>query len=90
MRTIFTDGQTRLRKPTNLKALTSSIDQLDWFSAREEGLGKLYAKRTMERALAATRKRHAHRLTNAMGTDVQNGQQNRVQNAFGREHRETK
>jgi type I restriction enzyme M protein len=39
---IFTDAQTRLRKPTNLKALTSSIDQLDWFSAREEGLGNLY------------------------------------------------
>jgi len=39
---IFTDAQTRLRKPTNLKALTASIDQLDWFSAREEGLGNLY------------------------------------------------
>ncbi|MGH7224048.1 MAG: N-6 DNA methylase [Gemmataceae bacterium] len=39
---IFTDSQTRLRKPTNLKALTTSIDQLDWFSAREEGLGTLY------------------------------------------------
>src|SRR5262249_41757020 len=42
VRTIFTDAQTRLRKPTNLKALTSNIDQLDWFSAREEGLGNLY------------------------------------------------
>jgi type I restriction enzyme M protein len=42
VRAIFTDAQTRLRKPTNLKALTASIDQLDWFSAREEGLGKLY------------------------------------------------
>jgi hypothetical protein len=29
-----------------------------------------YAKRTMERALSATRKRHAHRLTNTTGTDV--------------------
>jgi type I restriction enzyme M protein len=42
VRAIFTDAQTRLRKPTNLKALTSSIDQLDWYSAREEGLGNLY------------------------------------------------
>jgi type I restriction enzyme M protein len=42
VRAIFTDAQTRLRKPTNLKALTSSIDKLDWFSAREEGLGNLY------------------------------------------------
>ena len=42
VRAIFTDAQTRLRKPANLKALTSSIDQLDWFSARDEGLGNLY------------------------------------------------
>ncbi len=42
VRAIFTDAQTRLRKPTNLKALTSNIDQLDWFSARAEGLGNLY------------------------------------------------
>jgi hypothetical protein len=39
-----------------------------------------YAKRTMERALAATRKRHAHRLANASGTDVQNELLNGVQN----------
>lgn len=39
-----------------------------------------YAKRTMERALSATRKRHAHRLTNASGTNIQNGGQNDVQN----------
>jgi type I restriction enzyme M protein len=39
---IFTDAQTKLRKPTNLKSLTDAIDRLDWFSAREEGLGNLY------------------------------------------------
>jgi len=39
---IFTDAQSKLRKPTNLKALTDAIDKLDWFSAREEGLGTLY------------------------------------------------
>lgn len=39
---IFTDAQTKLRKPTNLKALSDAIDKLDWFSAREEGLGDLY------------------------------------------------
>src|SRR4051794_2962734 len=42
VRSIFVDAQTRLRKPTNLKALTTSIDKLDWFSAREEGLGNMY------------------------------------------------
>ena len=39
---IFVDAQTKLRKPTNLKALTDAIDRLDWFSAREEGLGGMY------------------------------------------------
>jgi len=34
-----------------------------------------YAKRTMRRALAATRKRHAHRLANSGGTEFQNGGQ---------------
>jgi hypothetical protein len=31
-----------------------------------------YAKRTIERALSATRKRHAHRLANAAGTEFRN------------------
>jgi type I restriction enzyme M protein len=39
---IFSDAQTKLRKPANLKSLTTDIEQLDWFSAREEGLGNLY------------------------------------------------
>lgn len=39
---IFADAQTFLRRPANLKSLTKAIDQLDWFSAREEGLGNLY------------------------------------------------
>jgi type I restriction enzyme M protein len=39
---IFTDAQTKLRKPTNLRSLTDAIDKLDWYSAREEGLGNLY------------------------------------------------
>jgi hypothetical protein len=47
-----------------------------------------YAKRTLKRALAATRKRHAHRLantsTNDSGTEFQNGQQNKFQNEPGR------
>jgi hypothetical protein len=39
-----------------------------------------YAKRTMERALAATRKRHAHRLANSGGTEFRNEQQNPFRN----------
>jgi hypothetical protein len=35
----------------------------------------------MERALSTTRKRHAHKLANATGTNIQNGPQNDIQNA---------
>jgi hypothetical protein len=40
-----------------------------------------YAKRTLERALPATRKKYAHALANAQGTSVQNGPGFAVQNA---------
>ena len=40
-----------------------------------------YAKRTLERALPATRKRYAHALANAQGTSVQNATRSAVQNA---------
>ncbi len=39
-----------------------------------------YAKRTLERALPATRKRYAHALVNAQGTSVQNAPLHAVQN----------
>jgi hypothetical protein len=45
-------------------------------SAHKSRAYETYAKRTMERALAATRKRHAHRIaaeTNAQGTEFRNG-----------------
>ena len=39
-----------------------------------------YAKRTMERALSATRKRHAHKLANTAGTEFRNGARNAFRN----------
>ena len=39
---IFANASTSLRVPRNLKKLTDSIDELDWYSARSEGLGDLY------------------------------------------------
>ena len=39
---IFHDANTALRQPRNLTRLVESIDGLDWYSAREEGLGDLY------------------------------------------------
>lgn len=42
-----------------------------------------YAKRTIERALSATRKRHAHRLANAAGTEFRNEARNQFRNEDG-------
>ncbi len=39
---IFSDASTSLRQPRNLRKLVQDIDALDWYSAREEGLGDLY------------------------------------------------
>jgi hypothetical protein len=39
-----------------------------------------YAKRTLERALPATRKRYAHRLANTSGTNIQNEPRSEIQN----------
>ena len=39
---IFADASTSLRQPRNLRKLVQDIDALDWYSAREEGLGDLY------------------------------------------------
>lgn len=39
---IFANAQTALRHPKNLKKLTNDIEALDWFSAKQEGLGDLY------------------------------------------------
>lgn len=51
---IFTDAQTHIRLPKDLKALTTAIDKLDWFSAREDGLGGLY-EGLLEKTTAATK-----------------------------------
>lgn len=42
VREIYRGATTCVDEPKNLKKLISSIDELDWFSAREEGLGDLY------------------------------------------------
>jgi hypothetical protein len=42
-----------------------------------------YAKDTQDRALAATRKRHAHRLANERSTNIQNDARNDIQNEDG-------
>jgi len=39
---IYANAQTALRQPKHLKQLVDDIDALDWFSAREDGLGNLY------------------------------------------------
>ncbi|MBM0745456.1 N-6 DNA methylase [Phormidium sp. CLA17] len=39
---IFANAQTALKQPRILKKLVQSLDELDWYSAKEEGLGDLY------------------------------------------------
>ncbi|MBI1311307.1 N-6 DNA methylase [bacterium] len=39
---IFANANTALTQPRNLNKLVTDIDSLDWYSAREEGLGDLY------------------------------------------------
>jgi len=39
---IYTNASSVITKPTTLSSLVTSINELDWYSAREEGLGDLY------------------------------------------------
>lgn len=42
VREIYQGSMTNIDEPKNLEKIISSINDLDWFSAREEGLGNLY------------------------------------------------
>jgi len=39
---IFNNASTVIRKPATLNKLVTEIDKLDWYEAREEGLGDMY------------------------------------------------
>ena len=39
---IFANATTSITRPKNLQTIITSIDALDWYSARQEGLGDLY------------------------------------------------
>lgn len=39
---IFANAQTTLRQPKHLAALVKNLDTLDWYSAKQEGLGDMY------------------------------------------------
>lgn len=42
IRTIFANPTSLLRHPESLSTLVSKIDEIDWFSAKREGLGDIY------------------------------------------------
>ena len=42
VREIYAGAATNITEPKNLEKIITSIDELDWFSAKEEGLGGLY------------------------------------------------
>lgn len=39
---IYNNAQTSISEPVNLRKIIKHIDELDWFDARQEGLGELY------------------------------------------------
>jgi type I restriction enzyme M protein len=39
---IYADAQTSLKEPRHLEQLVKSLDGIDWFSAKKDGLGDLY------------------------------------------------
>lgn len=39
---IYADAQTSLKEPRHLEQLIKSLDTIDWFSAKQDGLGDLY------------------------------------------------
>lgn len=42
VREIYAGASTNIEEPKNLEKIITSIDALDWYSAKEEGLGNLY------------------------------------------------
>lgn len=40
--TIYANAQTSIQEPANLRKIIKNIDELEWFEAREEGLGDMY------------------------------------------------
>ncbi|GGJ64441.1 class I SAM-dependent DNA methyltransferase [Virgibacillus salexigens] len=42
LRLIYSDASTNIAEPKNLEKIIKSIDALDWYNAKEEGLGNLY------------------------------------------------
>jgi type I restriction enzyme M protein len=42
LRLIYNDASTSIAEPKNLEKIIKSIDALDWYNAKEEGLGNLY------------------------------------------------
>ena len=42
VREIYQGAQTNIDEPKNLEKIIATIDQFDWYSAKEEGLGNLY------------------------------------------------
>lgn len=42
VRDIYADAKTALTKPVDLQGIVNAIEKIDWFTAKEDGLGNLY------------------------------------------------
>lgn len=56
------DEGTHLREPKDLKMLTTNIDKIDWFTAREDGLGDLY-EGLMQKVMSDTKSKAGQYFT---------------------------
>ena len=83
---IFANASSFIKKPTTLSNLVSELDKLDWYSARQEGLGDLYeglleknanekksGRRAVLHAAAADRRDGRGDATDAQGRDPGSG-----------------
>lgn len=59
---IFTDAQTAISKPVDLKRLTTNIDKIDWFTAKEDGLGDMY-EGLMQKVMSDTKSKAGQYFT---------------------------
>lgn len=75
VRQIFANASSFIKKPTTLSALVTELDKLDWYSARQEGMGDLYEglleKNANEKKSGAGQYFTARPLIDAMVTVMQ-------------------
>lgn len=69
LRAIYSGAATSVEEPKNLEKIIKSIDELDWYNAKEEGLGNLY-EGLLEKNASETKKGAGQYFTPRVLIDV--------------------